>query len=92
MGCYFLLVGRKARDITKRSRGARGIRAVCVFEKSGGWWVAEFPPFPGAYSQGRTKDEAYRNLLSAMRDLVEAYARIIAKEGKTPRLQGSASS
>ena len=80
MSCYCSLVERKARDATKRSRGPRGIRAACVFEKSGGWWVAEFPPFPGAYSQGRTKDEAYRNLLSAMRDIVEAYAEQAAHE------------
>jgi predicted RNase H-like HicB family nuclease len=45
-----------------------------VYEKSGRWWVAEFPSFPGAYSQGRTRAEAYRNLLSAMRDLLDVYA------------------
>jgi predicted RNase H-like HicB family nuclease len=32
------------------------------------------PSFPGAYSQGKTKDEAYRNLLVAIKDLVETYA------------------
>jgi predicted RNase H-like HicB family nuclease len=31
------------------------------------------PSFPGAYSQGRTKEEAYRNLLLAIRDLIETY-------------------
>jgi hypothetical protein len=36
------------------------------------WWVAEFPAFPGACSQGRTRAEA--PLLSAMRDLIEVYA------------------
>jgi len=46
-----------------------------VFELSGEWWIAEYPPFPGAYSQGKTKAEAYRNLLSAMADLIETYAR-----------------
>jgi predicted RNase H-like HicB family nuclease len=45
-----------------------------TYERSGEWWVAEFAAFPGAYSQGRTRDEAYRNLLSAMRDLLDVYA------------------
>jgi predicted RNase H-like HicB family nuclease len=31
------------------------------------------PSFPGAYSQGRTKQQAYRNLLCAMRELIETY-------------------
>jgi predicted RNase H-like HicB family nuclease len=45
-----------------------------VFERSGRWWVAELPSFRGAYSQGRTKAEAYRNLLDALRELVDSYA------------------
>jgi len=53
-----------------------------VYEKSGRWWVAEFPSFPGAYSQGRTKPEAYRNLLSAMRDLLDAYAEQIPQKSE----------
>jgi hypothetical protein len=32
------------------------------------------PAFPGAYSQGRTKVQAYRNLLVALRDLIDTYA------------------
>jgi predicted RNase H-like HicB family nuclease len=32
--------------------------------------------FPGAYSQGKTQEEAYRNLLVAIRDLVEAYVEL----------------
>jgi hypothetical protein len=31
------------------------------------------PAFPGAYSQGRTKAQAYRNLLVAIMDLVQTY-------------------
>ena len=31
------------------------------------------PAFPGAYSQGLTKRSVYINLLSAIRDLVDAY-------------------
>jgi len=37
--------------------------------------MASLPAFPGAYSQGRTQQSAYRNLLSAIRDLVDIYLR-----------------
>ena len=42
-----------------------------VFERSGKWWAVELPSIPGAYTQGKTRDEAYRNLLSLLRDLIE---------------------
>jgi hypothetical protein len=45
-----------------------------VLERSGRWWAAELPSFPGAHGQGRTRLEAYQNLLAAIRDLVDAYA------------------
>lgn len=50
-----------------------------VFSRSGSWWVAELPAFPGGYSQGRTQIEAYRNLLNAIRDLVDTYAEQASK-------------
>lgn len=40
-----------------------------TFEKSDGWWVASAPGVQGAYSQGRTKNSAYNNLLDAMSGL-----------------------
>jgi predicted RNase H-like HicB family nuclease len=46
-----------------------------VFERSGKWWAVELPSFPGAYTQGKTKEEAYQNLLSLLRDLVDASAK-----------------
>jgi predicted RNase H-like HicB family nuclease len=46
-----------------------------VFERSGKWWAVELPSFPGAYTQGRTQAEAYKNLLSLLRDLVDASAK-----------------
>ncbi len=45
-----------------------------VFERSGNWWAVELPSFPGAYTQGKTRAEAYKNLLSLLRDLVDASA------------------
>ncbi len=46
-----------------------------VFERSGKWWAIELPSFPGAYTQGKTRAEAYKNLLSLLRDLVDASAK-----------------
>jgi hypothetical protein len=40
------------------------------------------PGFPGAYSQGLTQRSAYRNLLLAIRDLVDAYLRQARKPAK----------
>jgi predicted RNase H-like HicB family nuclease len=45
-----------------------------VFERSGKWWAVELRSIPGAYTQGRTKAEAYQNLMSLLRDLVDASA------------------
>ena len=44
-----------------------------VFEPgTDGWWVAEIAEIPGAISQGRTIDEARKNVLGALEDLLEA--------------------
>lgn len=46
---------------------------VLTYEPAGRWWVAEIPSFPCAYSQGRTPATARKNVLAAMRDLIETY-------------------
>lgn len=35
-------------------------------------WVASIPEIPGAFSQGRTRQEARDNVLDAMRELLAA--------------------
>ena len=45
-----------------------------VYTYDGRWWTAEAPFLRGAYSQGRTRPSALRNLLSAISDLLETYA------------------
>jgi len=37
-----------------------------VFEPSEGWWAASIPGVPGAYSQGRTRLDAFENVLDAL--------------------------
>jgi len=44
--------------------------------RSGPWWAAETPSFPGAYGQGRTQRAARLNLLGATRDLADTYGQM----------------
>ena len=37
-----------------------------------GWWIATIPEVPGAFSQGKTKDEARENVLDALNELMSA--------------------
>jgi predicted RNase H-like HicB family nuclease len=37
-----------------------------------GWWIATIPEVPGAFSQGRTKEEARANVLDALTELMAA--------------------
>ena len=37
-----------------------------------GWWIATIPEVPGAFSQGRTRDEARENVLDALTELMTA--------------------
>ena len=44
-----------------------------IFERGdSGWWIATIAEFPGAFSQGRTKDEARENVLDALTELMAA--------------------
>jgi predicted RNase H-like HicB family nuclease len=44
---------------------------TAVFERDGDWYVAYCPEIPGANGQGRTKDDARRNLAEAIALLLE---------------------
>jgi len=37
-----------------------------------GFWIATIPEIPGAFSQGRTKQQAKKNAVDAMLELMEA--------------------
>lgn len=47
-------------------------RFHAVFERDDDWWVATAVEIPGAFSQGKTVDEARENLLDAIRELLLA--------------------
>jgi predicted RNase H-like HicB family nuclease len=45
----------------------------CIYTFDGRWWTAEAPSLRGAYTQGRTRASARKNLLGAIRDLLASY-------------------
>lgn len=53
-----------------------------VIEKEGDWYVVECPTIPGCVSQGRTKEEALRNIAEAIRGCLE-----VRKEMGLPTLE-----
>ena len=63
---------RYAQRMATKRAAARMPGTVIV--RSGKWWTADLPSFPGAHGQGKTREEAYGSLLSAVRDLIDAYA------------------
>ncbi|HEY5617983.1 MAG TPA: type II toxin-antitoxin system HicB family antitoxin [Vicinamibacterales bacterium] len=44
---------------------------TAVFERDGDWYVAYCPEIPGANGQGRTKEDARRNLAEAISLILE---------------------
>jgi predicted RNase H-like HicB family nuclease len=50
------------------------MRQVLLRPGEDGFWIAEVPSLPGAISQGKTRDEALRNIREAI-DLIEQVMR-----------------
>jgi predicted RNase H-like HicB family nuclease len=44
---------------------------IAIIERDGDWFVAYSPEVPGANGQGRTKDEARKNLVDAISLILE---------------------
>jgi predicted RNase H-like HicB family nuclease len=53
------------------------MRQVILYPGEDGYWVAECPSLPGCISQGKTKDEAIRNIKEA----IEGYVTALAADG-----------
>lgn len=56
-----------------------------IYERDGEWWVATAVEIQGAFSQGKTLEEARDNLLDAIRELLLARRELMEAEiaGKT---------
>ena len=48
------------------------MRQVVIYPGEDGYWVAECPSLPGCLSQGRTKEDAIRNIKEAIEGYVAA--------------------
>jgi predicted RNase H-like HicB family nuclease len=75
-----MVAGRANGGRLKKARLGR-----ITYHRSGRWWSAAMPSFPGAYSQGRTQAEAYRNLLLAIKELVETYVQLAGRPARRSR-------
>lgn len=43
-----------------------------IYEREAEWWIATIPEVPGAFSQGKSMEEARVNALDALRELMAA--------------------
>jgi len=48
------------------------VRQAVIYRGEDGYWVAECPSLPGCLSQGKTKEEAIRNIREAIEGYVAA--------------------
>ncbi len=52
--------------------GGASVRQVIVYLGEDGYWVAECPSLPGCISQGKSREEALRNIKEAIRGYIAA--------------------
>ena len=55
-------------------------RFTAVFQQEGDWWIGYVEELPGANTQGRTLDEARKNLKEAVRLIIEANRKLAERE------------
>ena len=48
------------------------MRQVVIYSGENGYWVAECPSLPGCISQGRSREEAVRNIREAIAGYIAA--------------------
>ena len=53
------------------------MRQAVIYPGEDGYWVAECPSLPGCISQGKTKEEATRNIKEA----IEGYIAALQNDG-----------
>ncbi len=55
-------------------------RFTAIFQNEGEWWIGYIEELPGANTQGRTLDEARRNLKEAVTLIIEANRKLAERE------------
>jgi predicted RNase H-like HicB family nuclease len=53
------------------------MRQVIIYSGEDGYWIAECPSLPGCISQGKTKEDAIRNI----REAIELYVEALEEDG-----------
>jgi predicted RNase H-like HicB family nuclease len=56
----------------------RPIRQVLLYPGEDGYWVAECPSLPGCISQGKTREEAIRNI----REAIDLHLEVLQERGQ----------
>jgi predicted RNase H-like HicB family nuclease len=54
------------------------MRQVLIYPGEDGYFVAECPSLPGCISQGKTREEAVRNI----REAIELYVEVLEEDGE----------
>ena len=49
------------------------MREVILYPGEDGYWVVEYPRLPGCISQGRTKEEALKNIKEAISCYIHSF-------------------
>ena len=53
---------------------------TAVFQKTDKWWISFIEEIPGVNTQGKTKEEARKNLKEALELIIQSNKKIIKKE------------
>ncbi len=56
------------------------MQLTAVFEKVGEWWLGYVEEMPGANTQGKTVDEARKNLREAVQLIIEANRELLSEQ------------
>ena len=56
------------------------MQLTAVFEKVGEWWLGYVEEMPGANTQGKTVDEARKNLCEAVQLIIEANRKLLSEQ------------
>ena len=56
------------------------MKLTAIFEQVGKWWIGYVEELPGANTQGKTLEEARKNLREAVQLIIEANRELVLKE------------
>ena len=60
---------------------------TAVVERDGEWFITYCPEIPGAYGQGRTKEEALENIRSAIEEYLAALQDLAFSDPEIQRVE-----